>query len=111
MHPSQVILGPVLSEKAATLSTEGIYAIKVAKKASKTDIVAALKNVFGVDAIAVNTSIGHRKQVRRARSKKAGAVEVRIGGHKKAFVRLKAGQELPTPVLANDAESTTENKE
>lgn len=110
MHPSQVILGPILSEQAATLSTAGVYAIKVARTASKTDIASALKNVFGVDAIAINTSITHRKTVRRARSKKAGPVDVRIGGFKKAFIRLKVGQELPTPVLAANAETTTEAK-
>lgn len=108
MHPSQVILGPVLSEKAATLSANGVYAIKVARTASKCDIAQALKSVFGVDVVAINTSITHRKTVRRARSKKAGPVDVRIGGFKKAIVRLKAGQELPTPVLAanNDAAAT-----
>lgn len=96
MHPERVILGSILSEKSNTLLADGVYLLKVAVKASKTDIQTALKQVFGVDAVDVHTSILRGKERRRARSRKTGAITVKEPNVKKAYVRLKEGQKLPT---------------
>lgn len=107
MRAEEIILGPVLSEKAVGLSATGVYALKVAVKATKDDVRKALKQAFGVDAVEVNTSITRGKDLRRARSKRSGAVTVRRANFKRAFVRLKQGQELPIPVLATDEAAAT----
>ncbi len=108
MRSDYVIKGSVLSEKSYALLENKVYTLKVDLKATKQDIKAAVKDVFGVDAISVNTSILRGRVVRKARSRKGGAVEVKLPNVKKAFIRLKDGQELPAPVLNTPAEATAE---
>lgn len=96
MRADQVILGSILSEKANNLLASDVYSLKVALMASKNDIRLALKQVFGVDAVDVHTAITRGEMTRRARSKKAGAVVIKKPNVKKAYVRLKEGQKLPT---------------
>jgi large subunit ribosomal protein L23 len=105
MRADYVIKGALLSEKAVALSASKVYALKVDLKATKDDIRHALKVVFDVDAVDINTSIERGKMRRKMRSKKSGAVTVKQPNMKKAFVRLKDGQELPSPSLSADAEA------
>ena len=101
MRPEEVILGTLLSEKALRLTAAGAgYALKVNLKATKDDVRKALKALFDVDALEVNTAIIRGKVRRRARSKNSAPVSVKVKNIKKAYVVLKKGQELPTPVLA-----------
>lgn len=99
MRYDQVIKKVVLSEKAYTSLNEKLYTVEVALKATKSEVKAALKNVFSVDVIKINTSILRGKHTRKARSKRAGPIDVKTANTKKAFVRLKQGQELPVPSL------------
>ncbi|MES2614320.1 MAG: 50S ribosomal protein L23 [Bdellovibrionota bacterium] len=99
MRLDEIIKSSVLSEKAYTLAEKNVYVLKVALKANKHQIKEAVTTVFGVEVIDVNTSITRGKIVRKARSKKSGAVEVKLPNVKKAFVKLKEGQKLP--VLAS----------
>ena len=108
MRSDYVIKGSVLSEKSFSLLEKKVYTLKVDLKATKEDIKIAVKDVFGVDVINVNTSILRGSIVRKARSKKSGAVEVKLPNIKKAFIRLKDGQELPAPVMTTQAETVTE---
>lgn len=108
MRSDLVILGSVLSEKAVTLSAQNVFALKVAKKATKADISKAVKGVFGVDVIEVNTAIVRGRIARKARSKNAGPVTVKAPNYKKAYVRLKDGQSLPTASMVS--ESTEQGK-
>lgn len=101
MRADKVILGPILSERGLGLQDKQIYSFKVDKAASKDVIRKALKAVFDVDAVEVNTSILRGKMKRRMRHKgAASSVYVKAPNVKKAFVKLKAGQTLPTPVLS-----------
>lgn len=105
MRSDLVILGSILSEKAVTLSAQNVFALKVAKKASKADISKAVKSVFGVDVIEVNTAIVRGRVSRKSRSKTAGPVTVKAPNFKKAYVRLKEGQALPVAsFVATEAE-------
>lgn len=105
MRSDLVILGSILSEKAVTLSAQNIFALKVAKKATKADVAQAVKSVFGVDVLEVNTAIVRGRVSRKARSKNAGPVTVKAPNYKKAFVRLKEGQSLPVAgLVASEAE-------
>ncbi len=95
MHPHEILKGSLLSEKAYTLKeTQNIYVLKVHKKANKLQIRQAVEAVFGVQVVSVRTSVLRGKIVRKARSKKAGAMEVKLPNIKKAFVKLKAGQKI-----------------
>lgn len=105
MRADLVILGSILSEKAVTLSTQNVFTLKVAKKATKADVSKAVKSVFGVDVLDVNTAIVRGRVARKARSKKAGPVTVKAPNYKKAYVRLKDGQTLP---VASAVADTTE---
>jgi large subunit ribosomal protein L23 len=109
MRSDLVLKGSVLSEKAYGLSATGTYTLKVDLKATKADVRKALKDVFGVDAISVNTLITRGKVRRKARSKKSAPVFVKSANTKKAFVKLKQGQSLPTPAL--DAGAATLRKQ
>jgi large subunit ribosomal protein L23 len=100
MRSQNVILGSILSEKSVRLSEAKVYTMKVATKATKEDVRRALKDVFGVDAMEINTAITRGKIVRRARQKGGSPVDVKRSNVKKAFVQLKEGQKLPTPEVA-----------
>lgn len=99
MRYDQVIKKVVLSEKAYNSLNEKLYTVEVALKATKSEVKAALKSVFSVDVIKINTSILRGKHTRKARSKRTGPIDVKSANTKKAFVRLKQGQELPVPSL------------
>jgi large subunit ribosomal protein L23 len=101
MRADKVILGSILSEKSVSLSEGKTYTLKVACTATKEDIRKAMKLAFDVDATEINTSIIRGKIVRRSRSKRGAPVDVKRPNFKKAFVRLKEGQSLPTPELAS----------
>lgn len=105
IRPDLVILGSLVSEKAVTLSASKVYTLKVALKATKDDVRKALKQVFQVDAVDVNTSILRGDLKKKARSKRSGAVMVKSPNMKKAFVTLKEGQELPYAVAQSAPES------
>ena len=99
MRMDFILKGSVISEKSYSLNEKGLYVLKVATKASKEDIRNALKAVFGVDTVQINTSIVRGRVVRKARGKKTAPIEVKLANFKKAYVKLKAGQVLPAPTI------------
>lgn len=103
MRSDDVILGSILSEKAVTLTAQNVFALKVAVKATKADVSQAVKDVFGVDVLDVNTSIIRGRVSRKARSKSAGPVTVKAANFKKAYVRLRQGQTLPVASLVSES--------
>lgn len=103
MRSDLVILGSILSEKAVTLSAQNVFVLKVAKKATKSDVSKAVKSVFGVDVLGVNTAIVRGRIARKARSKNAGPVTVKAPNYKKAYVRLKEGQTLPVASAVSES--------
>ena len=99
MRPDSIIKSSVLSEKAYTLADKNVFVLKVGLKSTKVQIKEAVEAVFGVNVLGVTTSITRGKIVRKARSKKSGAVEVKLPNYKKAFIKVKEGQKIP--VLAS----------
>jgi large subunit ribosomal protein L23 len=61
-----ILLEPVLSEKANQLRDEGKYVFKVAQKATKTQIKEAVKRLFNVNPISCTTMVvgGKPKRLR-----------------------------------------------
>jgi large subunit ribosomal protein L23 len=83
-----VIVGPVITEKATRVSEHGQVVFKVRLDANKAEIKQAVQNIFGVQVLAVNTLVQKGKTKRfRGRPGKRNDV-------KKAFVRLAEGQSI-----------------
>ena len=66
--PRDVILRPVVSEKSYALLEENVYTFKVHPDATKPEIKDAVREIFGVEPIGVNTlnRKGKRKRNRRS---------------------------------------------
>jgi len=85
----QLIMAPVVTEKtsiAADLNNQ--YVFKVLKTATKTDIKAAVQKLFKVDVESVQTINV------KGKSKRFGRSMGKRSDWKKAYVRVKAGQEI-----------------
>jgi large subunit ribosomal protein L23 len=64
---ADIILKPIVSEKATILLEENKYVFDVVLKATKTDIKAAIESLFEVKVVKVNTSRPPRKKKRVGR--------------------------------------------
>ena len=66
LHPNEVLLAPVVSEKSYGLLDENTYTFLVHRSANKTEIKIAVEKVFGVRVSGVNTinREGKRKRTR-----------------------------------------------
>lgn len=64
--PRDILLAPVISEKAYGLMEDGVYTFYVRPDANKTQIKIAVEKVFGVEVRSVNTinRLGKRKRSR-----------------------------------------------
>ena len=83
--PRDVLLAPVISEKSYGLLDENKYTFDVHPKANKTQIKIAVKQIFNVEVINVNTlnRAGKRKRTRfgygRRKAVKRAIVTLRDG--------------------------------
>ena len=66
--PRDVILAPVVSEKSYGLTDQGVYTFVVHPEASKPEIADAVRAIFDVQVVKVNTlnRKGKRKRDRRS---------------------------------------------
>ncbi len=88
MTAHEVILAPVLSEKAVTAIETGKYAFYVHPKANRTQVKDAVELVFGVSVEKINM-LKVRGKIRRQ-----GRVSGRTPARLKAIVTLRAGQRI-----------------
>ena len=87
MSPYQVIVGPLITEKAERDRMEqGTLCFRVHVKATKTDVKHAVRAIFNVEVDSVRTAKYMGKMRRR------GRFQGRKPDWKKAYVKLKAGQ-------------------
>lgn len=84
MTAYDIIIEPILSEKSYDGIPNKKYTFKVAKTATKTQIKAAVEQVFGVKVAKVNTANYDGKLKRMGRN------EGRRPAYKKAYVTLTA---------------------
>jgi large subunit ribosomal protein L23 len=92
--PSEVIYGPVISERSYALAQLGKYSFRVADDATKPAIARALEEHYesqGIKVVAVNTMRVHGKRKRLGMRGAPG----RTASWKKAVVTLGPGQSLP----------------
>ncbi|WP_406853925.1 MULTISPECIES: 50S ribosomal protein L23 [unclassified Alsobacter] len=83
-----IILGPVITEKATTQSEQNKVVFKVRKDASKPQIKAAVEKLFDVKVEAVNTLI------RKGKVKRFKGTVGKQSDVKKAVVTLAEGQSI-----------------
>ena len=88
MDVRQVIVKPVISEKSYALMAANKYMFLVNDRAHKTQIRAAVEEIFDVTVVAVHTARVHSKPKRR------GQHSGRTRGWKKAVVELAAGDKI-----------------
>ena len=94
MRADQVIIRPIVSEKS-TLAREGEvkkYTFVVDPRANKFDIMAAVKEIWGVDATACNV-MSYKGKPKYSRGK-GGYIKGSTSSWKKAVVTLVRGQSI-----------------
>jgi large subunit ribosomal protein L23 len=89
MHPSQVIIRPVVSEKSYVLAAADKYTFRVHPDAHKTEIRQAIEALFKVNVVDVRTMNVKSKPKRR------GVVWGRTRRWKKAVVQVRPGDSIP----------------
>ena len=69
-NPREIIIRPIVSEKAYLLNDSNTYTFEVAPEANKVQIRQAIEEIFDVSVVKVNTMIrkGKRKRNRFTRS-------------------------------------------
>jgi len=89
LHPNEVLLAPVVSEKSyAQIEGSNTYSFRIHPDAHKTQVRQAVEELFGVKVQAVNIV-----QV-RSKPKRRGLVRGRRPGWKKAIVQLREGEAI-----------------
>jgi large subunit ribosomal protein L23 len=88
LHPNEVLLAPVVSEKSYAGIADGKYTFRVHKDAHRTQIRQAVEQLFEVEVARVNIVKVQPKPKRR------GLVRGERPGWKKAIVQLKPGHEI-----------------
>lgn len=85
-----LLKSPRITEKATTSALESVYVFDVAPKATKRDIIMAVRALYKVTPRKVTVAGVPTKAVRNARTGIGG----RKGGGKKAYVYLKKGETI-----------------
>ena len=88
LHPAQILISPVVSEKSYGQIVENRYTFKVHQNAHKTQIRQAVEQLFDVHVVAVNVIKVQPKPKRR------GLISGTRPGWKKAIVEVKAGEKI-----------------
>ncbi len=88
LHPNEVLLAPVVSEKSYSLLTDRKYSFRVHPDAHKTQIRQAVEELFGVKVEDVKVLKVASKPKRR------GLFRGRRPGWKKAIVQLREGESI-----------------
>ena len=88
LHPNQVLLAPVVTEKSYELIEDGKYSFRIHPEAHKTQVRQAVEELFDVHVQGVN--IVKVKSKPKRRGMRAG----RKPGWKKAIVQLRQGESI-----------------
>ena len=88
LNAYDVILSPVITEKATAASEVNQVVFKVRRSATKPEIKAAIEELFKVKVVSVNTI------VRKGKAKTFRGIKGRQQDVKKAIVRLAEGDRI-----------------
>ncbi|MGE0591494.1 MAG: 50S ribosomal protein L23 [Vicinamibacterales bacterium] len=90
MKITDVIRRPLITEKSTILREDGLTLVfEVSRDANKIDIRRAVEQMFSTKVQSVRTALAHGKM------KRQGRYMGRRSDWKKAYVKLREGQELP----------------
>ena len=103
----QILRGPVFSEKSQMLGDSlGVQVFKIDSKATKLEVKKAVELMFeGVEVTKVNTLNV------KGKTKRFGKSIGRRNDYKKAYVTLKAGQDVQMADAGEDVANTTSASE
>ena len=85
---TDIIIAPVITEKAAANAEKNVYTFKVVKNATKSEIKWAIEKAFNVKVTNVNTL------VTKPKDKRVGKYTGKTKTYKKAIVTLKDGESI-----------------
>ena len=88
LHPNEVLLAPVVSEKSYSLISEGKYVFRIHPDAHRTQVRQAVEELFNVHVEGVNVLKVQPKPKRR------GRILGSKNGWKKAVVQLRKGDTI-----------------
>ena len=88
MNINQVLIRPTITEKSTILQESGKYTFRVAPKANKVEVKAAVEKSFGVTVLDVNITMIHGKR------KRYGPRQSKQPDIKKAVVTLQPGDRI-----------------
>ncbi len=88
LHPNEVLIAPVVSEKSYSLIGEGKYAFRIHPDAHRTQVRQAVEELFSVHVVGVNILKVQAKPKRRGLTKGIRP------GWKKAIVQLREGETI-----------------
>jgi large subunit ribosomal protein L23 len=89
LHPNEVLLAPVVSEKSYNLIDQRKYAFKIHPDAHRTQVRQAVEQQFDVHVVRVNILKVQAKPKRR------GLIKGTRPGWKKAIVQVREGETIP----------------
>lgn len=89
-HSGYILISPRITEKGAYLAEKGAYVFNVAVNASKSQVAAAVKEIYKVSPRKVSLIAIPRKVVMTRGTNRKGTT----AGGKKAYVFLKAGEKI-----------------
>ena len=88
LHPNEILLAPVVSEKSYSLIGDGKYVFRIHPDAHRTQVRQAVEQLFNVHVEGVNVLKVQPKPKRRGLSKGIRP------GWKKAIVQLREGETI-----------------
>ncbi len=89
LHPNEVLLAPVVSEKSYNLIDQRKYAFRIHPDAHRTQVRQAVEQLFDVHVERVNILKVQAKPKRR------GLIKGTRPGWKKAIVQVREGETIP----------------
>ena len=91
---SEIVIGPVITERTYQLYTQGRYTFKVSPHASKTEIKLALEEQYGAQNIKVRDVNTVTMRGKKRRSQRRASATGHTADWKKAIVTLGEGQKI-----------------
>ncbi|HVZ58281.1 MAG TPA: 50S ribosomal protein L23 [Patescibacteria group bacterium] len=85
-----IIISPLITERSMALVKQGKFSFNVAKNADKGEIKRAVKAMFNVDVVSVDT-VTQKGKTQRVGMRR---MEKNVPSNKKAIVTLKEGQKI-----------------
>jgi len=91
---SEIVIGPLITERTYQLYTQGRYTFRVSRRASKTEIKKALEEQYEAQGIKVRDVNTVTMRGKKRRSQRRASATGHTPDWKKAIVTLGEGQKI-----------------